>query len=53
MTEGMAVVSDVARELGGTVEAIHTSPDFRRVLLRRSTKAIVASLPMLRDECNV
>ena len=34
MTEGIAVVADVARELGGALEAIQTSPDFRRVLLR-------------------
>ena len=44
MTDGMAVVSDVARELGGTLEAIQTSPDFRRVLLRRRTEAIVIDL---------
>ncbi len=44
MTEGMAAVAEVARELGGTLEAIQTSPDFRRVLLRREAKAIVIDL---------
>ena len=44
MIEGIAAVSDVARELGGTLEAIQTSPDFRRVLLRRSAEAIVIDL---------
>lgn len=44
MTEGMAVVSEVARELGGSLEAIQTSPDFRRLLLRRSEEAIVIDL---------
>ena len=44
MTEGMAVVSDVARELGGTLESIQTSPDFRRVLFRCGAEAIVIDL---------
>jgi predicted nucleotidyltransferase component of viral defense system len=44
MTEGMSAVAEVARELGGTLEAIQTSPDFRRVLLRRGTEAIVIDL---------
>jgi hypothetical protein len=44
MTEGMAAVVEVARELGGTLEAIQTSPDFRRVLLRRGAEAIVIDL---------
>jgi nucleotidyltransferase AbiEii toxin of type IV toxin-antitoxin system len=41
---GMALITEVARELGGTVEAIQTSPDFRRVLLRRGAEAIVIDL---------
>jgi predicted nucleotidyltransferase component of viral defense system len=44
MTEGMSAVAEVARELGGTLEAIQTSPDFRRVLLRRGAEAIVIDL---------
>lgn len=44
MTDGAAVVSNVAREFGGTLEPIQTSPDFRRVLLRRGGEAIVIDL---------
>lgn len=44
LTEGMSVVAEVARELGGMLEAIQTSPDFRRVLLRGGTEAIVIDL---------
>lgn len=44
MTEGMSAVAEVARELGGMLEAIQTSPDFRRVLLRRGAEAIVIDL---------
>jgi hypothetical protein len=44
MADGMAAVTDAARELGGTLEAIHTTPDFRRVLLRRGEEAIVVDL---------
>jgi hypothetical protein len=44
MTEGMAAVAEVTRELGGTLEAIQTSPDFRRMLVRRGTEAVVIDL---------
>jgi predicted nucleotidyltransferase len=44
MTDGMSAAAEVARELGGTLEAIQTSPDFRRVLLRRGAEAIVIDL---------
>ena len=44
MTDGMAVTNEVGRELRGTLEAIQTSPDFRRVLLRRGGEAIVIDL---------
>jgi predicted nucleotidyltransferase component of viral defense system len=44
MIEGMAAVSEVARELGATLEAIQTAPAFRRVLLERGTEAIVIDL---------
>lgn len=44
MTEGIAAVTEVARELGGTLEAIQTSPDFRRVLLRRGAESVVIDL---------
>jgi Nucleotidyl transferase AbiEii toxin, Type IV TA system len=42
--EGMAAVAEVARELGGTLEALQTAPAFRRVLLRRGAEAIVIDL---------
>ena len=42
--EGMATVAEVARELGGTLEALQTTPAFRRVLLRRGAEAIVIDL---------
>lgn len=41
---GFATVNEVAREMGGEVEAIQTSPDFRRLLLRRNESAIVIDL---------
>ncbi len=44
MTEGMAAVAEVARELPGTLEALQTAPAFRRVLLRRGAQAIVIDL---------
>src|SRR5712692_8312110 len=44
MTDGMSAVAEVARELDGTLEALQTAPDFRRVLLRRGTEAIVIEL---------
>src|SRR5215475_10794831 len=42
--EGMAAVAEVARELGGALEALQTAPTFRRVLLRRGAEAIVIDL---------
>jgi hypothetical protein len=44
ITEGALVVAEVTRELGGALEAIQTSPDFRRFLLRRGAEAIVIDL---------
>ncbi len=44
LTEGGAIAAEVARELGGSLEAIQTSPDFRRLLLRRREEAIVIDL---------
>ena len=40
----MAAVTGAARELGATLEAIQTAPDFRRVLLKRGNEAIVIDL---------
>jgi hypothetical protein len=44
MTDGASAASEVARELGGTLEALQTSPDFRRLLLRRGAESIVIDL---------
>lgn len=42
--QGFALVNDVVREMGAEVEAIQTSPDFRRFLLRRGESAVVIDL---------
>ncbi len=44
VTEGFATVTEVARQLGASIESLQTSPDFRRLLLRRETEAIVIDL---------
>jgi hypothetical protein len=44
MDEGFAAMKDVAKTLRATVEAIQTSPDFRRVLIRRGNEGIVVDL---------
>jgi predicted nucleotidyltransferase component of viral defense system len=44
ITDGASATSEVARELGGTLEALQTSPDFRRLLLRRGAESIVIDL---------
>lgn len=41
---GFRTVRDVAETLGGTVEAIQTAPDFRRLLVRRGDEAVVVDL---------
>jgi len=41
---GFRIVNEVAKELNASVESIQTSPDFRRLLVRRSTEAIVVDL---------
>jgi aryl-alcohol dehydrogenase-like predicted oxidoreductase len=41
---GFAVVADVARHLGASLESIQTSPDFRRLLMRRGAEAVVIDL---------
>ncbi|MGH9948791.1 MAG: nucleotidyl transferase AbiEii/AbiGii toxin family protein [Pyrinomonadaceae bacterium] len=41
---GFAIVNDVARQLGASVEAIQTAPDFRRVLFTRGDEAIIIDL---------
>lgn len=44
MTRGFALVNEVAREMRADVESLQTSPDFRRLLLRRGDSAIVVDL---------
>jgi predicted nucleotidyltransferase len=44
ITEGFAVVNEVAQQLGASVESVQTSPDFRRLLLRRDAEAVVIDL---------
>ncbi len=41
---GFRLVNEVAKELNASVESIQTSPDFRRLLLKRKTEAIVIDL---------
>ncbi len=41
---GSGAVKETARELGATVEPIQTSPDFRRLLVRRGIEAVVVDL---------
>jgi hypothetical protein len=44
MADGYAVIVEVAREMGATLEPVQTSPDFRRVLLRRGAEAVIVDL---------
>lgn len=41
---GFRIVQEVSKKLGATVEAIQTAPDFRRLLVKRETEAIVIDL---------
>lgn len=41
---GFRLASEVAKELNARVESIQTSPDFRRLLIKRGTEAIVVDL---------
>ena len=40
----MSALGGAARDLGATTEAIQTSPDFRRILVRRAAEAVVVDL---------
>ncbi|MGH9753947.1 MAG: nucleotidyl transferase AbiEii/AbiGii toxin family protein [Blastocatellia bacterium] len=44
LDEAMAVATEIARQWGASLETIHTSPDFRRLLLRRGSEAVVIDL---------
>ena len=41
---GFRLVNKVAKELNASVESIQTSPDFRRLLIRRETETIMVDL---------
>lgn len=42
--KGVELMNEVAQEIGASVEALQTSPDFRRFLLRRSDESVVIDL---------
>jgi len=44
MEEGVAALTATAAEIGASIEAVETSPDFRRFLLRRGTGAVIVDL---------
>ncbi|MFN0121098.1 MAG: nucleotidyl transferase AbiEii/AbiGii toxin family protein [Blastocatellia bacterium] len=44
MDRGAQALAGAARDLGATIEAIQTTPDFRRVLIRRGDEAVVVDL---------
>lgn len=44
LDEGMAKAGEVARDLGATTESILTSPDFRRLLVRRGDETVLIDL---------
>ena len=44
LDEGATKVAEVAREFGATTESIITSPDFRRLLLRRGDESVLIDL---------
>ncbi|MGH9966443.1 MAG: nucleotidyl transferase AbiEii/AbiGii toxin family protein [Pyrinomonadaceae bacterium] len=44
LDDGQAVIGEIARQWGASLESIQTAPDFRRLLLRRGSEAIVIDL---------
>ena len=44
LDEGVAEIAAVAAALGATTESIMTSPDFRRILMRREDEAVLIDL---------
>jgi hypothetical protein len=44
MEEGVVALTATAQDLGATLEALHTAPDFRRFLLRRGAGAVIVDL---------
>lgn len=44
LEDGLAVVAEIARQWGASLESLRTAPDFRRLLLRRGPEAVVIDL---------
>jgi hypothetical protein len=44
LDDGFALASEIAREDGASVESIQTAPDFRRLLIRRGSEAVLIDL---------
>jgi len=44
LDQGMSALRGAARDMGATIEAIQTAPDFRRVLVHRGAEAVVVDL---------
>jgi hypothetical protein len=44
LDRGISALGGVARDLGATIEAIQTAPDFRRVLVQQEAEAVVVDL---------
>jgi len=44
LENGFRLINEIAHEMAATVEAIQTSPDFRRLLVKRGDEAVVVDL---------
>ena len=44
LDDGVALVGEIAREVGASFESIQTAPDFRRLLVRRGSEALIVDL---------
>lgn len=44
LADGVALIDEIARQAGGSVESIQTTPDFRRLLVRRGSEAVLVDL---------
>ncbi len=44
LEDGVAALAATGREIGASIEALQTAPDFRRFLLRRGEEAVVVDL---------
>lgn len=44
LDDGFALVEEIARHLGASLESIQTAPEFRRLLLRRGSEAVLVDL---------